>query len=84
MKIALMLTAMMMSHNLLNFCLINTLMITNFMEQSSLGSNSHSDSQQMPHILWNLKAHYHVHRSLPLACILSQMNPVHTFPHCIF
>jgi hypothetical protein len=55
----------------------------NSMEQSpSWEANSHSPSQEIPHILWNLKVHYCVHKVLPLLPILSQTHPVHTFPHC--
>jgi hypothetical protein len=36
------------------------------MEQSlSLEINSHSASQEITHLLWNLKVHYRVHESSP-------------------
>jgi hypothetical protein len=54
---------------------------TNSMEQSlSWEVNSRSTSQDIPWLLWNPKAHYCVHKSLPLVPILSQMNAVHSFP----
>jgi hypothetical protein len=43
-------------------------------------ANIHSDSQEIPKLLWNSKVHYRVHNSLPLVPVLSQMHPVHNLP----
>jgi hypothetical protein len=49
------------------------------MEQSpSWEANSHSDSQEIPCLMWGLKVYYPVLKSPPLVPILSQINPIHT------
>jgi hypothetical protein len=53
------------------------------MEQDpSWEANSHSASQEIPHLLWNPKVHYHAQNTPPLVPILSHMHPVHILPSC--
>ena len=47
---------------------------TNYMEQSPWEADRSLISQEISPILWKLKVHYHVHMSLTLVAILSQMN----------
>ena len=50
------------------------------MNQSpSWEANGFSASQKIPHILWNMKVHCCVCKSLPLVCVLSHINPVYSF-----
>jgi hypothetical protein len=51
------------------------------MEQNlSYETNSCLGSQQIPHLLWNLKVCDHVHQTLSLVPVLSQINPIKTLP----
>ena len=49
------------------------------MEQSpSWEATQFAASQEIPHILWNLKVPYRIHKSPPPVPTLSQLDPVHT------
>jgi len=52
------------------------------MEQCPWKANSHSESQEISHLSWNLKVHHHVHKIPPPVSNVSQMNPVYISPPC--
>ena len=54
-----------------------TYLLTYSMEQSPCWeAKRFAASQEIPHILWNLKVHYHIHKCLPPVPNLSQLDPV--------
>lgn len=56
-----------------------------FVEQSHAGeANGLSSSQKIPHIVWDLKVHYGIYRSLQMVSVLSQVNPVCNLPAILF
>jgi hypothetical protein len=42
--------------------------------ESSCDANRFSAYQEIPHILWNLKVHYRIHKSPPLALIIFKVS----------
>jgi hypothetical protein len=54
--------------------------LTYSMEQSPWEASWFSAGQEVPHILWKLKVHYHIHTCLPPVRILSQIDPLYTPP----
>ena len=63
--------------------IMSTTLFGNSMEQiPSREASRFSASQEVPHILWNPKVHYHIHQSPPTLPVLSQINPNHApLPH---
>ena len=55
-----------------------TYLLTYSMEQTpSWEANRFSASQEIPHILWNPKVHFRIHKFPPPAPVLSHLDPVH-------
>ena len=67
-------------HLLLCSDLFITLLTYSMVQSPSWEANWFAASQEIPCILWNLKVHYHIYKSLPPVPILSQINPVHAPP----
>jgi len=47
------------------------------MDKSPWEANRFSASQEIPHIVCNPKAHYHIHKSRPSVPTVSQIKPVY-------
>jgi len=68
------------SRNVWQIIIIIIIIIINSIEQGpSLEANRSSASQEIPHILCNVEAHYHIHRCPPPVPVQTQTNPDHAF-----
>jgi hypothetical protein len=57
---------------------------TSAMEKSSWKAINFSPSEEISHILWCMKLHYCVHKSLPPVPVVSPTNPVLALPSYFF
>ena len=57
--------------------LLTYLLTYSIQHSPSWEANRFSCSQEIPHILWNPKVHYRIHKCPPPVTILSQLDPVH-------
>jgi hypothetical protein len=56
----------------------NTYLLTHSTQHSpSWEAKRFAASQEIPHILWDPKVHYHIHKWPPPVPVLSQLDPVH-------
>ena len=63
----------------------NNQQLNNSTQQSTFSkANGSSASEGIPHILWYLRIHYHVHNSPQVVPVLSQINPLHTLQSNLF
>jgi len=54
--------------------------LTNSMGQSPSEAKNHSAARQIPHLVWDPKVHYRVHKGTALLLFTSHINPVHILP----
>ena len=61
-----------------NVVILRVILNYSLVQIASWEANWFADSQEIPHILWNPKVHYHTHKRPPTLPILGQPNSVHT------
>ena len=76
-RICLVLNTYIHTHTYIHIYLLVCLLTYSMEQGPSWKANRFLASQEMPHILWNPKVHYRIHKCPPPLPILSQLDPVH-------